>query len=68
MDLSRLCFIDASCVQELWSASRQLQRNGGLLKLVAPQPLVARVLALCEADRVIGVHESVAGAVVATTG
>ena len=68
VDLSRLGFIDASCVHELWRASRQLQQNGGLLKLAAPQPLVARVLSLCGADRGIGVHDSVAGAALATAG
>jgi anti-sigma B factor antagonist len=68
VDLSRLGFIDASCVRELWQASRQLQQHGGLLKLAAPQPLVARMLALCGTDRVIEVHDSVALAVLEPAG
>jgi anti-sigma B factor antagonist len=65
VDLSGLSFIDCSCVQVLWQVSRMAEEAGGSLRLAAPQPLVARVLELWGADRVIGVYDSVASAVIA---
>jgi anti-anti-sigma factor len=46
VDLSGLSFIDASCLQVLRQASRMADLAGGTLRLVAPQPLVARVMEL----------------------
>ena len=68
VDLSRLRFIDASCLQVLWRVSRMAEEAGGSLVLAAPQPMVTRVMELCGAAPVIGVHESVAKAVIAATG
>jgi anti-anti-sigma factor len=65
VDLSGLSFIDCSCLRVLWRVSRMAEEAGGLLKLAAPQPAVARVLGLWGAGQVIGVHDSVAEAVTA---
>jgi anti-sigma B factor antagonist len=65
VDLTRLAYIDASCVQVLWRVSRMAEGAGGRLGLAAPQPLVARVMELWGVGQVIGVHESVAEAVIA---
>jgi len=48
--------------------SRMAEGAGGRLGLVAPQPLVARVIELWGAGQVIGVHENVAEAVIAAAG
>jgi anti-sigma B factor antagonist len=68
VDLAGLAYIDASCVQVLWRVSRMAERAGGMLGLVAPQPLVARVMELWGAGQAIGVHASVAEAVIAAAG
>jgi anti-anti-sigma factor len=68
VDLAGLAYIDASCVQVLWRVSRMAEGAGGRLGLVAPQPLVARVIELWGAGQVIGVHENVAEAVIAAAG
>jgi anti-sigma B factor antagonist len=68
VDLSRLSFIDASCLQVLWGVSRMAEEAGGSLVLAAPQAMVARVMELCGASQAIGVHKSVAKAITATTG
>jgi anti-sigma B factor antagonist len=68
VDLTRLSYIDASCVQVLWRVSRMAEGAGGMLGLAAPQPLVARVMELWGARQVIGVHDSVAEAVIAAAG
>jgi anti-anti-sigma factor len=57
VDLSRLSFIDASCLQVLWRVSRMAEEAGGSLVLAAPQPMVARVMELCGASQVVRVHE-----------
>jgi anti-anti-sigma regulatory factor len=38
------------------------EQADGTLKLVSPQPVVARMMALWGADQLIAVHDSVAGA------
>jgi anti-anti-sigma factor len=68
VDLTGLAYIDASCVQVLWRVSRVAEGTGGRLGLAAPQPLVARVMELWGARQVIGVHDSVAEAVIAAAG
>lgn len=64
VDLSGLAYIDASCLRVLWRVSRMAEETGGTLRLAAPQPLVARVMELWGARQVIGVHGSVAEAVI----
>jgi anti-anti-sigma factor len=68
VDLAGLAYIDASCVQVLWRVSRMAEGAGGMLGLAAPQPLVARVMELWGAGQAIGVHDSVAEAVIAAAG
>jgi anti-anti-sigma factor len=65
VDLSRLSFIDCSCVRVLWRASRMAEESGGTLVLAAPQPLVRRVMELWGAGRLLRIHDSVAKAAVA---
>ena len=65
VDLSGLRFIDCSCLRVLWRASLLAQEAGGLLELAAPQPAVFRAMELWGAGQVIGVHDSMAEAVIA---
>jgi anti-anti-sigma factor len=65
VDLSRLTYIDASCLQVLSHVSRMAEEAGGSLRLAAPQPTVARLVELWGAGQLIGVHDSVAEAVIA---
>lgn len=67
-DSACLGFIDASCLRVLWGMFRVAEEAGGLLGLAAPQPAVTRVMELWGADWVIGVHDSVAKAVIAAAG
>lgn len=68
VDLAGLAYIDASCVQVLWRVSRMAEGAGGMLGLVAPQPLVARVMELWGAGQLFGVHDSVAEAALSGRG
>ena len=49
-------------VHALLRANRSLDRQGGVLALVSPQPAVAKILRLTTADRLIPVFASVADA------
>ncbi len=62
VDVSGLHFIDTACVRVLVGACRAAEDAGGTLALVAPQPVVARVLELCQTDQLIAVYGSVAEA------
>ena len=62
VDLSGLNFMDSTGLRMLLRASRALDRQGGVLGLVAPQASVARVLQLTKADQLIPVYDSVADA------
>jgi anti-anti-sigma factor len=62
VDLSGLSFMDSTGLRMLLRASRELDRRGGVLGLVAPQASVARVLQLTKADQLIPVYDSVADA------
>jgi anti-anti-sigma factor len=69
VDLSRLSFIDCSCLQVLWEVSRVAEQAGGTLVLAVPQPLVARVMELwSDGGQVFKVQDSVATAVFAALG
>jgi anti-sigma B factor antagonist len=59
VDVSGLDFIDAACVRVLVRACGAAEDAGGTLALVAPQPVVARMLKLCRADQLIAVFGSV---------
>jgi anti-anti-sigma factor len=59
VDLSGLSFMDSTGLRMLLRANRALDREGGVLGLVAPQGSVARVLQLTKADQLIPVYDSV---------
>jgi anti-sigma B factor antagonist len=62
IDMSGLRFMDSSALHALLRANRSLDRQGGVLALVSPQPAVAKILRLTTADRLIPVFASVADA------
>lgn len=62
IDLSGLRFMDSSALHTLLRANRSLDRQGGVLALVSPQPAVAKILRLTTADRLIPVFATVADA------
>ncbi len=63
VDLSALSFMDSTGLRMLLRSSRELDQQGGVLGLAAPQVSVARVLQLTRADQLIPVYESVADAI-----
>ena len=62
IDLSGLRFMDSSALHALLRTNRSMDREGGVLALVSPQPAVAKILRLTTADRLIPVFASVADA------
>jgi anti-sigma B factor antagonist len=62
LDLSGLRFMDSSALHVILQANRSLDRQGGVMALVAPQEAVAKMLKLTTADRLIPVFPSVAEA------
>lgn len=62
VDLSGVSFLDSSCLHALLAACRMAEQADGTLKLVSPQPMVARMMALWGADQLITVHASMAEA------
>ena len=68
VDLSGLTFIDSSCLHVLWQVFLMAEEAGGLMGLAAPQPAVARVTRLWGTDQVIGMHDSVAKALIGAAG
>jgi anti-sigma B factor antagonist len=53
IDVSRLGFADSSSIWLLVIAARTLIGGGGSMTLIRPQPAVAKMLALVDADQVI---------------
>jgi anti-sigma B factor antagonist len=62
VDVSGVDFMDSSCTQVLLGASRLLDEQGGLLELVSPRRVVARMLQLAGVDEMIPVYRTVAEA------
>ena len=58
LDLSGLGFMDSTGMQVLLSVRTVLNVRGGTMALVAPQPVVARILELTGADQYIPVYGS----------
>ena len=58
LELSGLSFMDSTGMQVLLSIRTVLSVRGGTLALVAPQPVVARILELTGADQYIPVYGS----------
>jgi anti-sigma B factor antagonist len=63
LDLAGLRFMDSSALHVILQANRALDRQGGVMALVAPQVAVAKMLKLTTADRLVPVFPSVAEAV-----
>jgi anti-sigma B factor antagonist len=63
VDMSRLGFMDSTGLSVLIDMHKRLDARGNTLALAAPQPIVAKVLAISGLDRVLSVHPSVAQAV-----
>lgn len=68
LDLRGLRFMDSSALHVILRVNRSLDREGGVLALVAPGEAVARTLSLTAADQTIPVYASVAEAVAGLTG
>jgi anti-sigma B factor antagonist len=62
LDLSGLRFMDSSALHVILQANRALDRQGGVMALVAPQEAVAKMLRLTTADRLIPVFRTLAEA------
>ena len=62
VDMSRLGFMDSTGLSVLVEMYKRLAKRGGTLRLAAPQPIVAKVLAISGLDRVLTVHASAAQA------
>ena len=58
LDLSALGFMDSTGMQILLSVRTVLTVRGGALSVVAPRPVVARILELTGADQYIRVYGS----------
>jgi anti-sigma B factor antagonist len=57
VDASGLSFLDSACLRILVLAARALRGRHGALVLARPQPLVARLLEITGADRLLEVRE-----------
>ncbi len=68
VDMSRLGFMDSTGLGVLIDTYRHLGKRGGTLAIAAPQPIVAKVLAISGLDLVLNVHPSVAEAVAVCAG
>jgi anti-anti-sigma factor len=60
LDLSGVRLLSAAGVRALLAAHRRVRARGGVLVLVEPTPMVARVLRVTGLDRVIPVREGAA--------
>lgn len=62
VDLEAVPFIDSSGLVALISGARNLNAQGGILRLVAPQPQVRLLFELTMAERVLNIYPSRASA------
>ncbi len=67
IDMSRLGFMDSTGLGVLIDIYRRLDGRGATVALAAPQPIVAKVLAISGLDRVLAVHTSLAQAIACVT-
>ena len=58
VDASELSYLDSASLRVLVLAARALQARHGTLVFACPQPLVARLLEITGADRLLDVQES----------
>jgi anti-sigma B factor antagonist len=62
VDLSDVAFLDSACLYALLESAQRAERAGGTLQLVAPQPVVVRLMSLMGVGRRITVRSSLAEA------
>ena len=60
LDLSDLDFVDSFGIGAVVAALKRLRQRGGDLALVCPSPRIRRVFEICDLDRIIGLHDSMA--------
>jgi anti-anti-sigma factor len=65
IDLAALRFMDSAALYVLLTASRSLAGQGGTLALASPTRVVAAVLRLSQAARIVPVYENAQEAVAA---
>jgi len=59
VDVSALTFADSASIQAMMLAALSLQRRGGNLALLSPQPVVARLLYLMDAGQTLTIRPGV---------
>lgn len=62
LDISELDFIDSFGIGAVVAALKRLRQRGGELALVCPSPRIRRVFEICDLDRIIAIHDTIAGA------
>ena len=60
LDLSDLDFVDSFGIGAVVGALKRLRQRGGDLALVCPSSRIRRVFEICDLDRIIALHDSVA--------
>ena len=60
LDLSDLDFVDSFGIGAVVGALKRLRQRGGDLALVCASSRIRRVFEICDLDRIIALHESVA--------
>jgi anti-sigma B factor antagonist len=68
VDMSRLGFMDSTGLSVLVDVHKRLDGRGAKLALAAPQPVVAKVLAISGLDQVLALYPSAALAVAPSVG
>ena len=63
LDLAAVDFIDSTGLGAVIGALRRVRSHDGELVLVCPEPRLQRVSAMCDLDRVFGLHGPVDAAV-----
>jgi len=54
LDLGEVCFVDVAACRALVTSTRRFRRGGGRVLVIAPHPMVERVLQLLDVDRLPG--------------
>ena len=60
LDLSELDFVDSFGIGAVVGALKRLRQRGGDLALVCPSARIRRVFEICDLDRILALHESIA--------
>ena len=63
LDLSDLDFVDSFGIGAVVGALKRLRQRGGDLALVCPTPRIRRVFEICDLDRILALHDSLASVV-----